>query len=57
MNKNWLKQKESFVEFDVRTLKGNFLSAIIKKAKAIRKGEGTPYRKRSRWSILFLLLS
>ena len=40
MNENWLKQKESFVEFDVRTLKGNFLSAIIKKAKAIRKGEG-----------------
>jgi len=40
MKKNWLKQKENFFEFDVRTLKGNFLLAIIKKAKSIPKGEG-----------------
>lgn len=40
MNKDWLKNKESFVEFDVRPLKGNFLLAIIKKAKGIAKEEG-----------------
>ncbi len=32
--------KESFIEFDARPLKGNFLLAIIKKAKALAVGEG-----------------
>lgn len=40
MEKEWLKNKEKFVEFDVRSLKGNFLLAIIKKAKTIPMGEG-----------------
>ena len=40
MKKEWLKNKEKFVEFDVRPLKGNFLLAIIKKAKTIPKEEG-----------------
>ena len=40
MEKEWLKNKEKFVEFDVRSLKGNFLLAIIKKAKTIPKEEG-----------------
>ena len=40
MEKEWLKNKEKFVEFDVRSLKGNFLLAIIKKAKPIPKDEG-----------------
>ena len=40
MDKNWLKQKENFIEFDVRTLKGNFLLVILKRAKNISKGEG-----------------
>ncbi len=40
MDKNWLKQKENFFVFDVRALKGNFLLAILKKAKNIAVGEG-----------------
>ena len=40
MNKDWLTKKREFVEFDVRTLKGNFLLAILKKAKNIPKGKG-----------------
>lgn len=40
MEKDWLKSKNDFEKFDVRTLKGNFLSAIIKKAKQISKGNG-----------------
>ena len=40
MNKDWLTNKIEFVEFDVRTLKGNFLLAILKKAKNIPKGKG-----------------
>ncbi|MDX9710621.1 MAG: hypothetical protein RBT64_13805 [Trichloromonas sp.] len=35
MEKEWLENKKNFIEFDVRSLKGNFLLAIIKKAKAI----------------------
>jgi len=34
------KDKESFIEFDVRPLKGNFLLAILKKAKNLSVGEG-----------------
>jgi len=40
MSKDWLINKEKFVEFDVRSLKGNFLLAIVKKAKGIPKEEG-----------------
>ncbi|MBN1154608.1 hypothetical protein JXB12_06755 [candidate division KSB1 bacterium] len=40
MDKEWLKHKNEFVEFDVRVLKGNFLLAIIKKAKTIPKNQG-----------------
>ena len=40
MSKDWIKNKGKFVEFDVRSLKGNFLLAIVKKAKTISKGEG-----------------
>ncbi|MEA3449028.1 MAG: hypothetical protein U9Q98_11385 [Bacteroidota bacterium] len=40
MKKDWLNKKKDFVEFDVRTLKGNFLLAILKKAKNIPKGKG-----------------
>lgn len=40
MENNWLQRKEHFIEFDVRTLRGNFLLVIIKKAKAIPQGEG-----------------
>lgn len=40
MKKNWLEEKESFVDFDVRNLKGNFLPAILKKAKSLAIGEG-----------------
>ena len=40
MNKEWLSKKTDFVDFDVRTLKGNFLLAILKKAKNIPKGKG-----------------
>ena len=35
-----VKNKESFIEFDVRPLKGNFLVAILKKAKTLAIGEG-----------------
>jgi len=40
MEKDWLQNKDSFPEFDVRTIKGNFLPAIIKKAKAVEKNGG-----------------
>ena len=40
MEKKWLSQKEEFIEFDVRNLKGNFFLAIIKRAKSIPKGKG-----------------
>jgi len=40
MEKDWIKNKESFIEFDVRSLKGNFLLAILKKAKSMAVGEG-----------------
>jgi len=38
--KEWLKNKDAFEEFDVRTLKGNFLQAIVFKAKQTPKGKG-----------------
>ena len=38
--KKWLENKKDFEEFDVRTLKGNFLQAIVFKAKQIQKGKG-----------------
>lgn len=38
--KDWLKNKDDFEEFDVRTLKGNFLLAIVFKAKQTPKGKG-----------------
>ena len=31
--KDWLKNKKDFLQFDVRPIKGNFLPAIVKKAK------------------------
>jgi len=37
--KKWLENKKDFEEFDVRTLKGNFLQAIVFKAKKIKKGK------------------
>jgi len=40
MEKEWLKYRNDFEKFDVRALKGNFLQAIIIKAKKIPKGEG-----------------
>lgn len=40
MEKKWLNQKDQFIEFDVRNLKGNFFLAIIKRAKSIPKGKG-----------------
>jgi hypothetical protein len=40
MEKANFKNKESFIEFDVRPLKGNFLLAILKKAKGLSVGEG-----------------
>ncbi len=40
MEKEWLKIKNNFEILDVRTLKGNFLQAIITKAKKIQKGNG-----------------
>jgi len=38
--KEWLKNRNDFEEFDVRTLKGNFLQAIVFKAKQTPKGKG-----------------
>jgi alkylhydroperoxidase/carboxymuconolactone decarboxylase family protein YurZ len=38
--KEWLKNKNDFEEFDVRNLKGNFLQAIVFKAKQITKSNG-----------------
>ena len=40
MEKNGLENKDAFVVVDVRGLKGNFLLAILKKAKGISVGEG-----------------
>jgi hypothetical protein len=40
MEKDWLQNKDLFPEFDVRPIKGNFLPAIIKKAKAVKKNVG-----------------
>ncbi|MCK5822992.1 MAG: DUF2249 domain-containing protein [Bacteroidales bacterium] len=40
MKKDWIKNKEKFIDFDVRLLKGNFLLAILKKAKSLSLGEG-----------------
>lgn len=40
MEKDWIKNKELFTEFDVRSLKGNFLLAILKKSEKIPVGEG-----------------
>ena len=40
MEKEWSQNKDDFIEMDVRGLKGNFLSAILKKAGALRRGEG-----------------
>jgi len=40
MGKPDFKNKESLIEFDVRPLKGNFLLAILKKAKSLSVGEG-----------------
>ena len=40
MEKSWLKHKKNFTDFDVRSLKGNFLLAILKKAKSIDIGKG-----------------
>lgn len=39
-NLKWLKDKEFFFVFDVSSLKGNFLLAILKKAKSLSIGEG-----------------
>jgi hypothetical protein len=33
--KDWLKNKKDFPQFDVRPIKGNFLPAIVKKAKDV----------------------
>lgn len=38
--KEWLSKKETFEVFDVRTLKGNFLPIILKKAQEKSIGEG-----------------
>ncbi|MFY9116989.1 MAG: hypothetical protein WBK97_08120 [Bacteroidales bacterium] len=35
ITKDWLKNKKEFLQFDVRPIKGNFLPAIIKKAKDV----------------------
>ena len=35
-----IENKERFIDFDVRSLKGNFLLAILKKAKSLSIGEG-----------------
>jgi len=40
MEKEWSKNKNDFIEMDVRGLKGNFLPAILKKAGALKRGEG-----------------
>jgi len=40
MGKVEFKNKESFIELDVRLLKGNFILAILKKAKSLKVGEG-----------------
>lgn len=40
MKSNWLEHKENFIDFDVRSLKGNFLLAILKKSESIAIGEG-----------------
>ena len=40
MGNNWIKNTENFIDFDARSLKGNFLLAILKKSKNIAIGEG-----------------
>lgn len=40
MKKDWIEKRKNFIEFDVRSLKGNFLKAIIKKAKVVPQNEG-----------------
>jgi hypothetical protein len=40
LDKNWLDKKQSFEVIDVRTLKGNFLPSILKKAQKIVAGGG-----------------
>ncbi len=40
MENTLIKNKENFIEFDARPLKGNFLLAILKKAKDLAIGEG-----------------
>ncbi|MRT93051.1 DUF2249 domain-containing protein [Ancylomarina sp. 16SWW S1-10-2] len=40
MENTAIKNKEGFIELDVRSLKGNFLLAILKKAKSLKLGEG-----------------
>jgi len=40
MEKEWLDQKKSFNVMDVRTLKGNFLPGILKKAQNLETGKG-----------------
>jgi hypothetical protein len=36
----WLKQKEKFEVKDVRSMKGNFLPALLKKAQKLKAGKG-----------------
>ncbi|MGV8147214.1 MAG: DUF2249 domain-containing protein [Alkaliphilus sp.] len=40
MDYTWLDKKENFVEVDARSLKGDFLHMILKKAKNTKVGEG-----------------
>jgi len=40
MEKEWLKNKDDFIEMDVRGRKGNFLPAIRKKTGMLKRGEG-----------------
>ncbi|MGQ1911010.1 hypothetical protein ACT3CE_14635 [Marinifilum sp. RC60d5] len=40
MENTAIKNKEGFIELDVRSLKGNFLLGILKKAKSLKLGEG-----------------
>lgn len=40
MENNWIENTDNFIDFDARSLKGNFLLAILKKSKSIAIGEG-----------------
>jgi alkylhydroperoxidase/carboxymuconolactone decarboxylase family protein YurZ/uncharacterized protein (DUF2249 family) len=40
MTEKYLEKKDDFIEFDVRSLKGNFLVAILKKSESLSIGEG-----------------